>query len=158
MKRLALIALICLPLACASQRPGTNKRTTTPGRGEIKLTVTPNPIVAAHTSGTTYDFPFDVVVKETGGHPVTIDKVTANVYAGGGVPVATESYDSAKIQSLGFATSIAAKGEIHYHFNPRKDVADDRLFSSVYGDVRVEGLDDNGARTSSMTTITVTKR
>ena len=158
MKRLALIALVCLPLACASQRPGTNKSTSTPGRGVIKLTVTPNPVVATNAGGSTYDFPFDVVVKETGGHPVTIDRVTASVYAGGGIPVATESYDAAKIQSLGFATSIAAKGEIHYHFNPRKDVTDDHLFSSVYGDVRVEGLDDNGARTSSTTTITVTKK
>ena len=48
MKRLALIALVCLPLACASQRPGTNKSTATPGRGEIKLTVTPNPVVATN--------------------------------------------------------------------------------------------------------------
>ena len=158
MKRLALIALVCLPLARASQRPGTNKSTSTPGHGAIKLTVTPNPVVATSVGGSTYDFPFDVVVKETGGHPVTIDRVTASVYAGGGIPVATESYDAAKIQSLGFATTIAAKGELHYHFNPRKDVTDDHLFSSVYGDVRVEGLDDNGARTSSTTTITVTKK
>jgi len=158
MKRLALIALVCLPLACASQRPGTNKSTATPGRGAIKLTVTPNPVVGTNAGGSSYDFPFDVEVKETGGHPVTIDKVTASVYAGGGIPVATESYDAAKIKSLGFATSIQSKGVIRYHFNPRKDVTDDHLFSSIYGDVRVEGLDDNGARVSSMTTITVTKK
>jgi hypothetical protein len=159
MKRLALIALICLPLACATQhRPGTNKSTATPGRGEIKLTITPNPVVATKAGGSTYNFPFDVVIKETGGHPVTIDKVTASVYAGGGIPVATESYDAAKIQSLGFTTSIAAKGEIHYHFDPRKEVPDERLFTSVYGDVRVEALDDNGSRASSTTTITLTKK
>jgi hypothetical protein len=158
MKRLALVALLCLPLACASHRAGTTKSTSTPGHGAIKLTVTPNPVVATSLGGNKYDFPFDVDVKETGGHPVTIEKVTASVYAGGGMPVATESYDAAKIQSLGFATSITPKGELHYHFDPRKDVADDRLFSSVYGDVRVEGIDDNGARTSSTTTITVTKQ
>ena len=28
---------------------------------------------------------------------------------------------------------------MHYHFVPRKDVPDDRLFTSVYGDIRVEG-------------------
>jgi hypothetical protein len=98
------------------------------------------------------------VVKETGGHPVTIDKVTASVYAGGGIPVATESYDAAKIKSLGFATSIQAKHEVHYHFVPRMEVTDDHLFSALYGDVRVEGLDDNGARVSSTATITVTKK
>lgn len=158
MKHLALIALVCLPLACASSRPGTNKSTTTRGFGAIKLTITPNPVVATNVGGSTYSFPFDVVVKETGGHPVTIEKVTASVYAGGGIPVATESYDATKIQSLGFTVSIAAKGEIHFNFDPRKDVSDNSLFNSAYGDVRVEAIDDNGARASSTTRITVTKR
>jgi hypothetical protein len=158
MKRLAIIALVCLPLACATNRPGTNKSTTTPGRGEIMLTITPNPVVAISAGGTTYDFPFDVVAKETGGHPVTIDRVTANVFAAGGILVATESYDAAKIQSLGFATSIKSKGELHYHFAPHKEVPDDHLFSSVYGDVRIEGIDDNGSRVSATTTITLKKK
>jgi len=158
MKRLAVIALVCLPLACATNRPGTNKSTTTRGHGAITLTITPNPVVATNVGGSTYSFPFEVVVKETGGHPVTIDKVTASVYAGGGIQVATESYDAARIQSLGFATSIPAKGEIHYRFDPHKDVSDAQLFNSVYGDVRVEAIDDNGARASSTTRITVTKK
>lgn len=158
MKRLALIALVCLPLACASHRPGTTKSTSTPGHGAIQLTITPNPVVATSLGGNKYDFPFDVVVKETGGHPVTIDHVTSNVYAGGGILVATETYDAAKISSLGFATAIVAKGEIRYHFDPRKDVTDDHLFSSVYGDVRVEAIDDNGSRATSTTRITVTKK
>jgi hypothetical protein len=158
MKRLVIIALVLLPLACATSRAPKTKSTTTPGHGAIKLTITPNPVVATNAGGNAYEFPFDVVVKETGGHPVTIDRVTANVYAGGGIPVATETYDAAKIQTLGFATAIQAKGEIHYHFNPRKDVLDDRLFSSVYGDVRVEATDDNGSRASTTTTITVKKK
>ncbi|HXH41210.1 MAG TPA: hypothetical protein VNN08_21465 [Thermoanaerobaculia bacterium] len=157
MKRLALIALVVFPLACASHQ-GAAKSTVTPGRGVIKLTITPNPVVATSLGGTKYDFPFDIVVKETGGHPVTIDNVTANVYAGGGILVATETYDAAKIKSLGFATTILAKGELRYHFDPRKDVSDDHLFSSVYGDVRVEATDDNGSRASSTSTITVTKK
>jgi len=158
MKRLALIALVCLPLACATNRQPKPKSSVTPGRGIIKMTVTPNPVVAANVGGSTYSFPFDVVVQETGGHPVTIEHVTASVYAGGGIPVATESFDATKIQSLGFTTSIAAKGEIRYHFDPRKEVPDPSLLNSVYGDVRVEGIDDNGARASSTTRITVTKK
>lgn len=158
MKRLVLIALVCLPLACATNRPGTNKSTVTPGRGAITVTITPNPVLAIGAGGTAFDFPFDVVVKETGGHPVTIERVTANVFAAGGILVASESYDAAKIQSAGFATSIPAKGELHYHFAPHKDVPDDHLFSSVYGDVRVEGMDDNGSRVSATTTITVKKK
>jgi hypothetical protein len=157
MKRLAIIALVLLPLACASHQPGTTKSTSTPGRGAIKLTITPNPVVAMNVGKYTYEFPFDAVVKETGGHPVTIERVTANVFTAGGIPVATESYDAAKIQSLGFATAVQAKGEIHYHFAPRKDVPDEGLFTSVYGDIRVEGIDDNGSRTTTTTTITLKK-
>lgn len=156
MKRLAIIALVLFPLACATHRAGT-KSTSTPGHGKITLTITPNPVIATNVGGNTYEFPIDVVIKETGGHPVTIDRVTANVFAAGGIPVASESYDAAKIKSLGFATMIQANGEIHYHFVPRKDVPDTSLFSTVYGDVRVEGTDDNGARTSSTTTITLKK-
>jgi hypothetical protein len=158
MRRLALIALLAVPIACATHQPGTTKSKRTRGHGEIELTVTPNPVLANNTGGSGYEFPFDVVVKETGGHPVTIDRVTANVYAGGGISVASESYDAPKIQSLGFATSIPAKGELHYHFDPRKDIADPNLFSSVYGDVRVEAIDDNGSRASSTATITVRKK
>jgi hypothetical protein len=154
MKRIAILALAVLPLACAHQ-PGTTKSTSTPGRGAIKLTITPNPVVAMSVGGFTYEFPFDAVIKETGGHPVTIERVTANVFAAGGIPVATESFDSAKIQSLGFATTVSAKGEIHYHFAPRKDVPDAALFTSVYGDIRVEGIDDNGSRTTTTTPVSV---
>jgi len=157
MKRLAIIALVLFPLACATNRGGTTKSTSTPGHGKITLTITPNPVIATNAGGNTYEFPIDVVIKETGGHPVTIDRVTANVFAAGGIPVASESYDEAKIKTLGFATMIQANGEIRYHFVPRKDVPDTSLFSTVYGDVRVEGTDDNGARTSSTTTITLKK-
>jgi hypothetical protein len=157
MRRLAFVLLLVVPIACATHQPGTTKTKTTRGHGEIELTVTPNPVLANNTGGSGYEFPFDVVVKETGGHPLTIDRVTANVYAGGGISVASESYDATKIQSLGFATSIPAKGELHYHFNPKKDV-DAGMFSSVYGDVRVEAIDDNGTRASSTTTITVRKK
>jgi hypothetical protein len=157
MKRLAIAALLLLPLACASPRAGQTKSTSTPGHGRITLTITPNPVVATNVGGNTYEFPIDVVIKETGGHPVTIERVTANVFAAGGIPVATESYDAAKIKNLGYATMIQANGEIRYHFVPRKDVPDPSLFSSVYGDIRVEGMDDNNARTSTTTTITLKK-
>jgi hypothetical protein len=157
MRRLALILLFALPLACAHQ-PGTDKKPVTRGRGEVTLTVTPNPVLATNAGGTMYDFPFDVVIKETGGHPVTIDRVIANVYAGGGISVATKTFDAEKIKAAGFSTTIAAKGEVRYHFSPREDVPDDRLFSSVYGDVRVEAIDDNGTRASANTMITVKKK
>jgi hypothetical protein len=157
MRRLAVIALLVLPIACAHQ-PGTSRTPVTRGHGAITLTVTPNPVLASNAGGTMYDFPFDVVIKETGGHPVTIDRVIANVYAGGGISVATKTFDAEKIKGAGFSTTIAAKGEVRYHFSPREDVPDDRLLSSVYGDVRVEAIDDNGTRASANTMITVRKK
>lgn len=158
MKRLVIIALVLLPIGCASSRPDKTKTPITRGHAIIALTITPNPVVAKNVGGNAYEFPFDVVVKETGGHPVTIDRVIANVYAGGGISVAMETYDREKIKTLGFATAIPARGEIQYHFNPRKDISDEGLLSSAYGDVRVEATDDNGTRASTKTTITVRRK
>ena len=117
--------------------------------------VAPNPIVAQSVSGNVYDFPFDVIVRETGGHPVTIHEVTADVMAVGGLHVAQDSYDAAKINSLGFPTALAPNGELHYHFAPRRSVADERLFSSVSAELTVDATDDTGTATSAKTTVTV---
>ena len=50
-----------------------------PGQGAIAIEVVPNPIVAAPVSGSSYDFPFEVVVRETGGRAITVQRVTATV-------------------------------------------------------------------------------
>ena len=98
MKRFAILAaLAILPLACATHRAGQTKSTSTPGRGAIKLTITPNPVIATNVGGDTYEFPFDVVVKETGGHPVTTPfspaDIGATVYHVLGVDPTTEVQD-----------------------------------------------------------------
>ena len=154
----ALAATALLVCACSSGRPGATQTSAVPGHGAISLTVVPNPIVAQKVSGTTYDFPFDVIVRETGGHPLTINRVSADMYASvGGIKVGSESYDAAKIQSLGYATSVPANGELRYHFAPRKTVQDDRLFGGVYGDVRVDAADETGTATSATVRVTVTR-
>jgi hypothetical protein len=155
MKYLGL-ALLFLT-ACASPKAGSGGSTSLPGHGAISLQITPNPIVAHDVGGNTFDFPFDVVVRETGGHAVNIRDVSADVYALGGVPVASETYDAAKIRSLGFPTMIPANGELHYHLDPRKNVTDQRLFSGVTADVRVDGTDDSGAATSTHLVVSVVK-
>ena len=157
MKRFAVAATVLLVCACSTGRPGATQTSSVPGHGAIALSVVPNPIVAQKVSGTTYDFPFDVIMRETGGHPVAINRVTADIYAVGGVKIGSDSYDAAKIQSLGYATSIAANGELRYHFAPRKSVQDDRLFGSVYGDVRVDATDETGTATSATVRVTVTR-
>ncbi len=158
MKRFALIATVLLVLACSSGNPGATRTSSVPGHGAIALSVVPNPVVAQKVSGSTYDFPFDVVVRETGGHAITIDRVTADIYASvGGIKIGSESYDGAKIRSMGYSTSVPANGELRYHFAPRKSVQDERLFGGVYGDVRADATDDTGTATSATVRITVTR-
>jgi hypothetical protein len=119
------------------------------------MTVVPNPIVATSVGGNMYEFPFQVVIRETGGHPVTVTRVSADVYAFGSVRVAQESYDAAKISSLGYPTSLPANGELRYAFRPREEVTDDRLFSGVTAEVRIDAVDDTRTNTSTTTTVGV---
>lgn len=155
MKKL-LALLLFVAAACSSSHPGQSSTVSQPGHGAISLTIAPNPIVATKVSGTTFDFPFDVVIRETGGHSVTISRVSADVNALGGIRVANESYDAAKIQSMGYSTTVPANGELRYHFAPRRDVTDERLFSGVSANLRVDATDDTGTATSATTTVTVT--
>ena len=157
MKRLLLIPILILAVACGSQSAGSAQTNSVPGHGAIAFTIVPNPIVATSAGGDTYDFPFEVVIRETGGVPVNITRVSADVLALGQIRVASESYDADRIRSLGFATSIPANGELRYQFRPRKEVADDRLFGGVTAEVRVEAMDASGTPTSATTSVSVTR-
>ena len=157
-KRISLALLtVALVTGCAGGRGGPPS-TSQPGHGAITLQIVPNPIVATRVSGDMYDFPFEVVIRETGGRPVEITRVSADVYALGGIRIAEESYDAAKIRSMNYSTSIAANGEARYRFAPRRSVPDDRLFGGVTAVLRVDARDDAGAATSANTEVTVTRR
>ncbi|HEX8170427.1 MAG TPA: hypothetical protein VF824_07805 [Thermoanaerobaculia bacterium] len=157
MKRNALVlSLFALVLAACGGGPRSGT-TSVPGHGAIAIAVLPNPIVAQNASGNTYTFPFDVSVRETGGHPVEITRVSATVYGPGGISFGNETYDAEKIRSMGYSTSIAANGELRYHFAPRREVPDERLFGGVSAELRVEATDDTGATTSASTRVTVTR-
>lgn len=119
------------------------------------MQVIPNPIVAHSVGGNVYEFPLEVVVRETGGRSVEVTRVGANVVALGTINVANESYDAARIRSLGFSTSIPPNGELRYSFKPRHEVTDDRLFGGVEVQLIVEAVDDSGAPTTARTTVTV---
>ena len=153
MKRAGVVSLLFLTF-CAGGR-GSIPSESVPGHGAIQIQIAPNPIVATKVSGDTYDFPFEVIIRETGGRPVTISRVSADVLALGGIRVGSESYDAAKITSLGYSTRVPANGELRYRFNPRRSVGDDRLFGSVSAEIRVEGRDDQGAPATAGTTVTV---
>jgi hypothetical protein len=156
MKRAVAVLFVILAAACSGTRPGQTSTNATPGHGAITVTIAPNPIVATRVSGTTYDFPFDVIVRETGGHAVTITKVSATVNALGGIRVANESYDALRIQQMGYSTAVPPNGELRYHFAPRRDVTDERLFTNVSADLRVDAVDDTGTAANATTTVTVT--
>jgi hypothetical protein len=155
MKRVVLIPLLVLVTFCAGFGGGTGDVTAVPGHGVIAIEVVPNPIVAHPVSGTTYDFPFDVVVQETGGHAVKIDRVSADVTALGGLPIASDSYDAAAIQRLGFGTSLPPHGQLRYHFSERESVPDERLFGGVAATLRVDATDDTSTHLTTSTAVTV---
>lgn len=157
MKRLTVVPLLLMIAACASRHSGQTQTTALPGHGAIGVSIVPNPIVAQRVSGDTYDFPFDVVVRETAGRAVTISRVSADVYAIGGIRVASESYDAARIASLGYSTNVPGNGELRYHFVPRKTVTDERLFGGVSAQIRVDAYDDTNTPTSATVTVTVTR-
>lgn len=149
-----IVSLLLLLAACSSgSAPGM---TSTPGHGAISIAVVPNPIVAKRVSGTTYDFPFEVVVRETGGHRVDITRVSVTVFAPGGFNVGEESWDAERIRAMGTSTTLAAHSEARYRFSQRKDVPDERLFDGVYAELRVEGVDDTGTATTATTRVTMT--
>lgn len=155
MKRAVLV--FAFLAACASQHAGTTQSSSQPGHGAISMTVVPNPIVATSLGGNMYEFAFQVVLRETGGHPVNIMKVSTDVYALGSVHVASDSYDAAKLNSLGYSTSLPANGERRYALRPRKEVTDERLFGGVTAQMRVDATDDAGTPTSATTTVSVRK-
>ena len=144
-------ALVVALVACSSAQP---KVTSTPGKGAVAIDVIPNPIVATPVSGNTYDFPFEVVVRETGGRPVTVQRVTATV-SFGGLTLGQESWDAARIRSMGYDPTIGPNGERRYRFSPRREVSDDRLFGGVQAELKVEATDDTGAATSATTVVSV---
>ena len=140
MRRLLVPAVLLLAAACATSTGGG---AALPDRGAISIQVVPSPIVARHVSGETYDFPFEVVVRETAGRSVEIQRVTADVFALG-LNVATETYDASEIRRLGYSTTLAANDEMRIRLSPRQEVPDERLFGSISAELRVEGT--NGER------------
>jgi hypothetical protein len=154
MKRIALPLILLFFAACQSTQPAAAPL---PGHGAVAIEIVPNPIVATRVSGNTYDFPFEVVVRETGGHPITVNRISAVVSLRGGLTVARETWDADDIRALGYGTTILANAEVRYRFTPRKDVPDERLFGGVQAELRVDATDDTSTATNSSTVVTVTR-
>lgn len=155
MKNLAITLTMLVALAgCQGAQSGV---TSVPGHGAVTITVQPNPIKATKVSGNTYDFPFDVIVRETGGRATTVRRVTARVVFGGGITLANEEWDAAAIRAMGYNPALGPNAEQHYRFNQRKEVPDDRLFNGVSAELKVEAVDDTGTVANATTVVTVTR-
>jgi hypothetical protein len=154
MKRI-LLPLLLVAAACNSGP--RNSVTAAPGHGAVAIQVVPNPIKATHVSGDTYDFPFDVVVRETAGRPVTVTRVSATVFAPGGLSLGSESWDADRIRSMGYNTTVGAHSELRYHFAPRRSGVPEALFGSIEAQLRVEAVDDTGTATNATTRVTITR-
>lgn len=150
--RRSVAALAVLFAAACATRGGPAPSTT---RGAISIAIDPNPIVARHVRGAVYEFPFEVVIRETGGSAVDIQRVTADVFALGALKVAAESYDRARMESLGYPTTIPPNGEMRYRFSQRHEVAAESLLNTVHVDLRVEGTDSAGVGVTTTTRVTV---
>jgi len=155
MKPFSAIALVLFLAACGSSSTPPPATTSASSHGAISIEIVPNPIVATHVGGDTYEFPFEIVVRETGGHTVNVTRVNADVTALGAFHVANETYDAARINSLGYATSVPAGGALRYRFNQRRSVPDDSLFGAVSAEITVDATDDTGTPTTARTTVTV---
>lgn len=154
--RLRFVALSLLVAGCAHQAA---QSTSPSGHGAITIAIAPNPIVAEPVRGSTnnlYEFPIDVIVRETGGHPLKIDSLSLTVYAFG-MQVNYDKYDAAQITAMGIPTNVPANGEWRYHLNPRRAVTDERLFSSITASVRIDATDDTGTNTNTSTRVSITR-
>jgi len=156
MKRSALFAASLAFLISLAGCSGENDTPTSPGRGAITVTVTPNPIVARRVAGMsgTYDFPFEVALTETGGQTVTLTALHVEVKALG-VRVLTKTYDASYLQGHNYSPVIPAASTVRYSFNPREEAPDAVFSSNVEADIRVEGVDDKGNPVRQTKTVSV---
>lgn len=154
-KLLVLVPLLILAAACNSGPQ--NSVTAAPGHGAVSIQIVPNPIRATRVSGDTYDFPFEVVLRETGGRPIRVTRVSADIFGPAGIGLGNESWDAARIESMGYSTSVNPHGELRYRFAPRKSVPDERLFGNVEARLTVEAVDDSGTPTTANTRVTITR-
>ena len=148
---LCTIALL-LAFSCSSSRnlePARNQS------GAIAINIIPNPIIATHVSGNTYDFAFVASIREINGVNVNVDRISVDVTALGAISVYKESMDAEQIAAMGYPRAIGAGGELRYDFHQRKNVPDERLFGNVRALLTVDGTDAKGNHVSAQTTVTV---
>ena len=148
-----LLGVLIFALACS----GEMDTPTSPGRGALSVTVTPNPIVAMSVAGSDgmYEFPFEIAITETGGQTVTVTGLNVTLKTLG-LPVFTKTYDATYLRGQNYSPVIPAMGTVRYGFKPREQAPAALFGSAVETDIQVEGVDD--LRNPVRQTVTVSVR
>jgi hypothetical protein len=150
MRRLALPLLLLLAAGCASTVPPEARP---PGR--LAIEVDPNPIPARPLGDDVYELAFEITIREVGGNDVTIDEVSAEAVAFGGLRIARASLDREEIRRRGYPTGVRAGKAIRYSIREKRALPDERLLDSVQAEIRIAGTDAAGRPTSTRTTVTI---
>jgi hypothetical protein len=150
MRRLAIPLLLVLASGCTSSVPPEERP---PGR--LAIEIVPNPIPATHLGDDVYEIAFAIAIREVGGSDVTIDYVSAEAIAFGGLRVARTRLDQDEIRRRGYPTMVKAGRVIRYSIREKRALPDERLLDSVRAEVLIVGTDAAGRPSSTRTTVTI---
>lgn len=150
MRKLAIPALLFAICACSSTGSAA-------GHGAIAVQVNPNPVRVQQGFKESFHFPVEVVVRETGGHPVRIARVSVRVEGPGGRNIGGGRWNAREIGKMGLPTTVPANGEVRMTLGPVRGVIDERQFSGVSAKVVVQALDETNTEAQGWTSVTVIK-
>lgn len=149
-----VIALALLAFACAGRTPEPVAAL----RGQLELSVEPNPIVAAPLGDDLYELKFDIVMREAGGVGVRIEDFTVDALAFGTATVRSQTYPASFITDHGYPASIAAGKYLSFSFTKRWNLPTRLLLSGASARVTARTVDENGVRAQSFVRVGVVVR
>ncbi|HVR44021.1 MAG TPA: hypothetical protein VMS56_11335 [Thermoanaerobaculia bacterium] len=117
-------------------------------RGRVALEIHPEPIVARRLGADDWQFPFEVVLRETGGVDVEIEAIRVEVRVGG-FPLTRQIFDSEEVRRRGYPTIIEGGGVLQLAFAPVRRVADLRLLAFARAEITIEAVDRYGRRSEA---------
>lgn len=112
MKALAVSAVLLALCACAANKAE--------GHGAISVRVRNDPVLATLGEQNQYHFPLEMIVRETGGHPVQIARVSIKMSSASSPRTSGGSarWNADQLRALGAPTTIPANGEVILNLGP----------------------------------------
>jgi hypothetical protein len=153
MLRVLLLSMPLLLSACSDADTPVTRAVSEPGHGRVSVAVEPNPIVAKRISDDLIGLPFDVVVTETAGVPVDVQKLVLNVSLAG-ASVYSLTFTAEDLRKAGQSTTVPGSGSVRFAFHP-KTRKDDRILGSASGEVTVVAVDGTSALALAATGVSV---